>query len=66
MRLNKKGSIYIEASIVLPLSCLIVITMITISVSFYNVFLKTVMNHKEEILQWMMSEGYYVRKIIVY
>ena len=51
---GKAGSIFIEASLVLPLTCIILITMITMAMSFYRNIYDQVQNHKEE----MMNESH--------
>ena len=48
---NKKGSIFIEASLVLPLTCIILITMITTAMSFYGDLAEQAKNHKEELAE---------------
>ena len=47
--LSKKGSIFIEASIVMPLACIIAIAMIGLAISFFNDFEKQVRGHKLEL-----------------
>ena len=44
--LNKKGSIFIEASIVMPLACIIAIAMIQLAICFFNEFASQVAEHK--------------------
>lgn len=46
---NKRGSIFIEASIVMPLACIITIMMIQISIVYYNEFAKQVHHHMDDI-----------------
>ena len=60
---SKRGSIYIEASAVMPLTCLIVIGMITIAISFYNQLNKQVEEHKVLLSEWTKSESNYVWEI---
>lgn len=42
---NKKGSIFIEASITMPLACVIAVTIIQISVVLFNDFKNQVQDH---------------------
>lgn len=42
---NKKGSIFIEASITMPLACVIGVTIIQISVVLFNDFKNQVQDH---------------------
>ena len=44
---SKRGSSYIEASIVMPLACIISIMMIQIAIVFFNDLLKQTTKHKE-------------------
>lgn len=64
MRLNKKGSIYIEATMVMPLTCFIVIAMIVISVGFFNRFTEQLNLHKNELEKGNMVEGDYIWEIV--
>ncbi len=52
---NKKGSIFIEASIVMPLACIIAVAMIQIAIISFNELAKQVADHKLE-----LSERSYV------
>jgi len=64
MKFNKKGSIYIEATMVMPMAFMIVITMLTISIGFYNQFINQVKWHKEELIGLTMSECNYIWEMI--
>ena len=44
--LNKEGSLFIEASIVMPLACIIAIAMIQLAICFFNEFASQVAEHK--------------------
>lgn len=48
---DKGGGLFIEASVVMPLACIITIMMIQIAILFYNDFSKQVDDHKLEISQ---------------
>lgn len=61
---NKRGSIFIEASMVMPLTCLIVIGIIILSIGVYNNLNKQVKIHKEALIGWTKSESDYVWEII--
>ena len=61
---NKRGSIFIEASMVVPLTCLIVIGIIILSIGVYNNLNKQVKIHKEALIGWTKSESDYVWEII--
>lgn len=47
MKNNKKGSMYLEATMVMPLSIIICISLIYISLNFYNEIVRQVESHKQ-------------------
>ena len=52
MSLNKRGSVYIEASIVLPVSCLILFALATPIMIFHGDVAQQVSKHTEDISAW--------------
>lgn len=60
---SRKGSIYIEASMVMPLTCLIVVGMLLLAMGFYNQFIEQKKHHNEALKEWSMSESEYVWEI---
>jgi hypothetical protein len=48
---NKKGSAILEATMVMPLTCLILVTLVGIIMTFHGNFAKQVNSHKKEILE---------------
>ena len=49
---NKKGSIYVEASLVMPAACLICIALIYITMFFYTEIRRQVDSHAVELEKW--------------
>ncbi len=49
---NKRGSLYIEASMLMPLACFIMIALMGIIMTFYGHLVKQTENHKEEVCKW--------------
>ncbi|MBQ9961479.1 MAG: hypothetical protein IJP00_06180 [Firmicutes bacterium] len=49
---------------VMPMAFMIVITMLTISIGFYNQFINQVKWHKEELIGLTMSECNYIWEMI--
>ena len=52
MSLNKRGSVYIEASIVLPVSCLILFALAALIMIFHGDVAQQVSKHTEDISAW--------------
>ena len=52
MSLNKRGSVYIEASIVLPVSCLILFALAALIMIFLGDVAQQVSKHTEDISAW--------------
>ena len=52
MSLNKRGSVYIEASIVLPVSCLILCALAALIMIFHGDVAQQVSKHTEDISAW--------------
>ena len=53
---DKTGSIYVEASIVMPVTCLIIIGMIGLIMTFYSSVHKQAEEHIEIVSGWDCSE----------
>lgn len=53
---DKAGSIYVEASIVLPMTCLIIISMIGLVMTFYSNIYKQAEVHIETVSDWNHSK----------
>ena len=52
----------VEATMVMPVTCLIIISLITLMVTFYDTFIAQTMKHKEELAQIYESrEVTYIR-----
>jgi len=60
---SRKGSIYIEASMVMPLTCLIVVGMLLLAMGFYNQFIEQKKHHNEALKEWTMAESEYIWEI---
>ena len=56
MSLNKRGSVYIEASIVLPVSCLILFALAALIMIFHGDVAQQVSKHTEDISAWDCEE----------
>ena len=52
MSLNKRGSVYIGASIVLPVSCLILFALAALIMTFHSDVVQQVSKHTEDISAW--------------
>ena len=52
MSLNKRGSVYIEASIVLPVCCLILFALAALIMIFHGDVAQQVSKHTEDISAW--------------
>lgn len=52
MSLNKRGSVYIEASIVLPVSCLILFALAALIMIFHGDVAQQVSKHTKDISAW--------------
>ena len=52
MSLTKRGSVYIEASIVLPVSCLILFALAALIMIFHGDVAQQVSKHTEDISAW--------------
>lgn len=60
---NKKGGIYIEASVAMPAACVISVLLVSITISFYSGICRQVSLHREELSK--ISGGYeavYIRR----
>ncbi len=51
IRNNKKGSMYIESSMVLPMACFVMIVLIGISMRFHGRLAEQVLEHEEYFTQ---------------
>lgn len=51
-RLNKRGSMYIEASMTLPLACFILIALVGLTMTFHGNVARQAENHKETVAGW--------------
>lgn len=61
---SKKGSIYVEASLVMPVTCLISISLIGLAMTFFSDIRHQVDYHKEELEKWSQGkEASYIRSI---
>ena len=52
MSLNKRGSVYIEASTVLPVSCLILFALAALIMTFHGDVAQQVSKHTKDISAW--------------
>ena len=52
MSLNKRGSVYIEASIVLPVRCLILFALAALIMTFHGDVAQQVSKHTKDISAW--------------
>lgn len=60
---NKKGSIYIEGSLVMPLTCLIAVSLIGIAMYFHGNIIKQIETHDKAFVKYEGGyEARYVRE----
>lgn len=52
----KRGSVYVEASMVMPLTCFILLALVGIIMAFHGEFSKQINAHTESIKHWDCSK----------